>query len=241
MTLLKDIRLLLIIGLAILCLLALRLCSSEYQPQTAARDGTLVNSGQTDVAENATEETQQEETQQSESTAETETQGIVSNQQASDESTVVTDENTATDAGSDEAESKADEAEAEDTKDDSAEATGTSDTDSATETEATSTETETEETAAAEESATEDAATTNTEATQNSQDSAAVAATTEYEVVPSTIEADGGAGAEVVSIVIRERSADGDLQTDIDTIQDGLDQYGEKLGVVKTLIESLSK
>jgi len=239
MTLLKDVRLLLIIGLAILCLLALRLCSSEYDTGTA---GTTETDAETTAVANNGESGDQ--------------QNLVAGADASDEAPASDDT-----AKSDEAA----EAEVVAESDEAAETESAEETEAAKESEATAEDANAEETATAEETAEAEGDSAAAESTENESDTAKDAEASEsgsdeaaasddesaasdsdssaqtFEVVPSAIGDPTETSIEMIELNAPAGSGEliPDLQADIESVKDGMLKYNGKLDLIDTIIEKV--
>jgi hypothetical protein len=204
MALLRDIRLVLIIGLAIICLLALRLCSSEYQPVAVAP---------VDTGGSVAEQETQAETDTSEPAGEVDAQA---EENAAQESGVV-----AAEQSSVEESTMAEAAESEQSQPEqsaSAEQATDKDTESATDS--------------------SDAQASGDVDTVASAQSAGQEQIEPVDIVPSAI--DETAATPLKRIVIQAPASSGefipDLKTDIDSVQDGMTQYNEKLELIDNII-----
>lgn len=242
MTLLRDMRLLLIVGLAILCLLALRLCSSEYQPDTIGS----VTKTETAVTDSTSSSDTQTDTQGIVSSAKSDQSGDAAN--ISEESEEVSDSDTAAES--------TDSVEQQPTQEEPLNATAETGGDTGVSVEEQSAETGVEDTVAAEATEREAADTESGNNDQSTLDESSNAADSSgdlsespivesvsvpVEVVPSAI--GEFTPSEVKRIVINAPAESGalitDMKSDIDAMKDGVQQYNEKLELIESLIDKV--
>lgn len=221
MTLLKDVRLLLIIGLAILCLIALKMCASTYEPMSTTDTSTTDTSSAGVVAESAEKDSEAatvtaEESATAEATEKTEQ--VAESEEVTETAEVAETAENSTAAVSDEAETVVEEIVSE-------EAIAASAGDLTADGAAT-------EEASAEVASTEAAPT---------EDAAAEPVTAQIQSVVPVVEP--VVAADVEPIILRDLSASGefmpDFNADVESVQDGLTQYSDKLEAAKTLLDKL--
>lgn len=252
MSLLKDVRLLLIVALALLSLIALKMCSTAYQTtdnsgissntteessNTEVRAATETAEVQAIVTSEPASETVDEKSTEAASVQESETTApeTTAVEDASESTTVVaaTEESVATATGKEESASEesaiVSESAVEDTK--TVEAVAAIDETATDETVVTSESAETVETTGGDEAAT----------AEENENSAADADVTEG-VNPLDIEKPEPLVIEKIVLPEPANTGEfvGDFKTDVGTVQNGLDRYSEKLDKARSLLDKLS-